>query len=52
MAELSDRSLMVDPKNYCSGQCSTAGITKALVCASCLWDDIYKRRSPAANQNE
>ena len=27
----------------CSSQCSTTGVTKAVVCVILLWDDVYKR---------
>ena len=26
-----------------SSQCPSTGVTKAVVCVSCLWDDAYKR---------
>ena len=32
-------------------QCSTTGLTKAVVCVNCLWDDSYKR-TLVANQKE
>ena len=34
-----------------SSQCSTTGVTKAVVCVICMWYDAYKR-TLAANRNE
>ena len=47
----------IDPSRWTHGaisrssQCSTTGVTKAVVCVTCLWDNAYKR-TLAANRKE